>query len=117
MAKTTKAQFDLFCSEFMHWRERFGCQDIWCDFEHAPMDDAYADIMINYAGKHAVVRFNSKQSHFKLDDDGVKRTAKHEAIHLLISRLEDCAWRRHVSQNEIDSEVEALARRLEDLIV
>lgn len=46
----------------------------------------------------------------------IKQSAKHEAIHLLISRLEKCGRARYVSDSEIYEAGEELVHKLEDLI-
>ena len=46
----------------------------------------------------------------------IKRSAKHEALHLLLQRLEHRAQCRYVAEEEIYEAVEELVFKLEELI-
>jgi len=51
--------------------------------------------------------------HFSTRKQG---SAKHEAIHLLLCRLENNAKWRYISKEEVDEAVEELVVKLEELI-
>ncbi len=64
----------------------------------------------------ATVRLNSSLSAEDKSIRSVKQTAKHEALHLLLFRLEHRAYSRYVLEEEIYETVEGLVFRLEGLI-
>ena len=66
---------------------------------------------------NATVRLNSKLPDKDKPFKDIKKTAKHEALHLLLMRLENCARARYLIEDEIDESIEELVYKLEDLIV
>ena len=85
-------------------------------FKHEALDSSFADIKIGQGDMVATVRLNkqlpTKDKPFK----DVKRSAKHEAIHLLVGRLEQDGRYRYCSEPEIYEATEELVNRLEGLI-
>ena len=83
--KTTKADFNAFKKSFIDWQNKLGLTQYDVCFEHAVLKSLYAQITTNQMGKTATVRLNRDTGTgvvSKPQDD-----AKHEAIHLLLSRL------------------------------
>ena len=64
----------------------------------------------------ATVRLNSELPGKDKPFKDVRTSAKHEAIHLLISRLEKNGRYRYIAENEIYEATEELVIRLEGLI-
>jgi len=106
--------FELFQREFLKWQKLFGVTGYKVYFEEADTEDAYADITVD--GPIATVRLNNKLSEEGKWVIDVKQSAKHEAIHLLIQRLEQNARYRYSTSGEITEAAEELVYRLEELI-
>jgi len=107
--------FELFKSEFKKWQVKFGLTGYKAYFKHEPIDGAFANIEVNQERMIATVTLNSDLAENKSFKD-IKRTAKHEALHLLIHRLESRGRERYVSPPEIYEASEELVFKLEDLI-
>jgi len=108
--------FELFQSEFNKWQNRFGLTGYKVYFIYEPIDSAFADIKINQGGMVATVRLNSELPDKDKPHEDIKRSAKHEALHLLVGRLEQNARFRYSSENEIYEATEELVFKLEKLI-
>ena len=78
------------------------------------LGDTFANITVNQNSMVATVRLNSDDKNNP--DKDVKQSAKHEAIHLLLWRLEDRANSRYILDSELCETVEELVRRLEWVI-
>lgn len=110
------AEFELFQKEFKRWQQKFGLTGYQVYFKYEPMDDAYADIIINQGSMVVTARLNSKLSDTAAPHRDVRKSAKHEALHLLVGRLEQDGRYRFSSANEIYEASEELVVRLEGLI-
>ena len=110
------SDFELFQQEFKKWQQKFGLTGYRVYFKHEKIDGCFAGIKINQGDMVVTVRLN-KHLHAdnKLFKD-VKGSAKHEAIHLLVSRLEQDGHYRYCSKPEIYEATEELVNRLEGLI-
>lgn len=117
MKKTSKADFNKFKREFMYWVDVFGLKGYKIYFHHEPLNSSYADIDTDEAGKLADVRYNSLLTdHKKKKSFGPESVAKHEAIHLLLSRLFYLGVQRYTASGEIANEEEKLVRILEKVL-
>ena len=108
--------FDLFQVEFKKWQYRFGLTGYKVYFKYEPIDSSFADININQGEMVATVRLSSKLPDKNKPHKDVRRSAKHEALHLLVGRLENNGRYRYCSENEIYEATEELVFRLEELI-
>jgi len=106
--------FKLFQEEFEKWQERFGLTGYKVYFKYEPLDDSFASISVNQEGMIATVTLNSLDRKNPLKE--IKRSAKHEALHLLLARLERRAKSRFANEDEIYELVEELTNKLECLI-
>ena len=106
--------FSTFKKYFKKYQQLFGLTGYKVYFKHEPLDGCYADITVDE--RVATVRLNnslpSKHDPFR----DVKQSAKHEAIHLLIHRLQHLARCRYLFVDDIDEATEELVFKLEDLI-
>lgn len=109
--------FELFQNEFKKWQERFGLTGYKVYFKAEPLDNSFANICIDQEKMTATVCFNTKLPDKDKPYQDIKRDAKHEAIHLLIGRLEMNGRFRYVSSGEIYEATEELVNRLENLIL
>jgi hypothetical protein len=108
--------FELFQSEFKKWQVKFGLTGYQVYFKYEPFDDGFADMQINQTAMVVTVRLSSKLPDKDKPYKDIKRTAKHEAIHLLVGRLEQNGRYRYSSSDEIYEATEELVVKLEDLI-
>ena len=108
--------FELFQSEFKKWQKKFGLIGYKVHFKHEEIDGSFADIKIIQGDMVAIVRLNSKLNDISKPHKNVRLSAKHEALHLLVARLEQDGRYRYSSENEIYEATEELVHRLEDLI-
>jgi len=109
--------FKLFQSEFKKWQQRFGLTGYKVYFKHEPIEDSFANISISQGVMAATVRLSSEVSDKDKPHEDIKRSAKHEALHLLVGRLEQNGRWRYSSENEIYEATEELVFKLEDLII
>lgn len=115
--KITTKQFDEFKKCFLKYYEKFGLQEYRILFQHKQLSSSVAEIVVYEAGKVATVYLTvelpEETSYYFISPE---IHAKHEAIHLLIMKLSYLAECRYVQPEEVDTESEALVRRLEKLI-
>ena len=88
--KLSKAQaFILFKHEFAKWIVSFGLNHYDIVFKHCKLNNEYAEITVREREtKIADVSLCTSV----VDRQEIIDTAKHEAIHLLLSRLEWCKY-------------------------
>ena len=108
--------FKLFQEEFKKWQQKFGLMGYRVYFKYEPLEESFANITINQTNMGATVRLNSKLPEKDRPHKDIRLTAKHEAIHLLIGRLEENGRYRYSSSNEIYEASEELVLKLEGLI-
>ena len=106
--------FKEFQRYFKAYQEKFGVTGYKVYFKHEPIQGAFADICVTQADMIATVRLNSKPECDTICP--VKTSAKHEAIHLLLQRLEDKALNRFGTYQDIAETVEEIVFKLEELI-
>ena len=111
-----RQDFELFQKEFKKWQDKFGLTGYRVYFKYEPIDSAFADIKINQGEMVVTTRLNSKLPDKDKPHRDIRHSAKHEAIHLLIGRLEQNARWRYSSEAEIYEATEELVFRLEGLI-
>lgn len=114
--KTTIKQFELFKRECEYWIEKFELSSFefrfnWCDIT------AKAQVHLDqvYDGVYSIDF--SKNIDGELNNDYIKRIAKHEMIHCLIGEFSECGYRRFVDKNEFDKLEEKITNKLEKLII
>ncbi len=108
--------FELFQKHFVKYQKLFGLTGYRCYFKHEPLEGRFADIEINAWDKVATVRLNSALPDSNRLFKDTKRTAKHEALHLLTGKLESLARNRYIDPDEIGEAVEDIAHSLEGLV-
>ena len=116
MKKTSKANFNKFKREFLWWMDKLDLNGYEVYFEHQPIKGSYATITINESGKVATVTYSSLMEKIDYDSDDPERSAKHEAIHLLIHRLQFLGRERFVGSEEMEHETERITRVLEKIL-
>jgi hypothetical protein len=113
MAKHIQPEFKTFQKEFKKYQNILGLNGYRIYFFHEPLENSFADITVDNPRMCASVRLASNCDH---KERHVKHSAKHEALHLLISRLQDKAFSRYVREEEIMEADEEIVMKLEELI-
>ena len=114
--RTTKAEYARFKKAFIAWQRRLGLMEWQVYFAHAPIRDAYGDITADHLGGCATVRMAAEIAEEAAADFDPERTAKHEALELLVSPMEWLARSRAVMEEDIERETHRLVRRLEHVL-
>lgn len=104
--------FEEFQKYFRKYQQLFGLTGYKLYFTHEAFDGSFAEITVKNADRVALVRLNKTQGEFR----NIKDSAKHEALHLLLSTLEEKAINRYITTYDINDEIEELVRKLEGLI-
>ena len=116
MKVKTNGDFARFQKYFEKYKSKFGVTGYKTYFKHEPLDTGFASITIDQDNMVATVKLNNNLSY----EDGlfhnVKRSAKHEALHLLVGRLECLAGNRYCRHSEIYEATEEIVFKLEELI-
>ena len=94
----------------------FGLSSYKVYFKYEPNDGYFASLAVNQGNVVATARLNSKLPDKDKPHKDVKGSAKHEALHLLIARLEHNGRHRYISDDEMYEATEELVHKLEDLI-
>ena len=108
--------FRLFQTTFKKYQQLFGLTGYKIYFKHEALEGAFANITIIQSGMVATARLNKDLNEDTRCLCKVEDNAKHEALHLLVYRLEDVARMRYVREGEIDEAAEELVRKLEQAI-
>lgn len=108
----TKRQFNSFKRVFKAEQRRLNLQEFTVEFRLKKLSDCWACIDPDAEGCVAVVEVNDT----KWDDEMIRTTAKHEAIHLMFSRLMMLASRRFTDEESLRNEEERLVAQLEKLL-
>ncbi len=115
--KVSKAYFDRFKKAFTYWQERLGLTQYRVSFTHKYHPDDYAEITIQQLGKCATVLLTTELTGPSADSKlSPEDHAKHEAIHLLLSRLTWLGMSRYIEQQDLAEEEEAIVVRLEKVL-
>lgn len=108
--------FEDFQRYFKEYQKLFGLTGYKVYFKHEPIDSGFADITIDLGEMVATARLNSKVPNKDKPFEHIKLSAKHEALHLLLGRLEKNARYRFATGEEIYEATEELIFKLEELI-
>lgn len=110
------SDFERFKKYFLEYQKLLGLGGYKIYFKHEPIDESFANITVDQGNMVATVRLNSvllsKDKPFR----DIKQSAKHEALHLLLMRLEQLAKYRYVQAEEIYEATEELVHKLEEFI-
>lgn len=115
--KVTKADFERFKKEFMRLVDVLGLKGYRYVFYQKRLNNSYATLDINENGKSVCANLTNEIP--KSEGQGwisPEAQAKHEAIHLLIFRLEYLGMQRYITPVEFDEGAEAIVRVLEKVL-
>ena len=113
--KTSKAYFNRFKTEFLRWQKELGLTQYRIVFCHEKLEKDTSKILMGQMEKYAKVSLSTELSKTEFDE-GPESHAKHEAIHLLISRLAWLGDCRYLEQHDLDEECEAVVVRLDKVL-
>ncbi len=117
MKKTSKAEFNRFKKEFLRWMEILSIKGFKPYFFHEPLDGCYASITVNESGRACNVSYALELSETDAEHiDGPESHARHEAIHLFLSKIRYLGEERFTASDEIKNEEERLVRVLEKVL-
>ncbi len=108
--------FELFQKTFTKYQKLFGLTGYKVYFKHEPIENCFAQITVAQTDMVATVRLNSDLPDKDEPHKDIKQSAKHEALHLLVMRLEINAEARYSTSAEIYEATEELIVKLEGLI-
>ncbi len=108
--------FVRFQKHFKYYQKLFGLTGYKVYFKYEELDSGFASININQGGMVATVKLNSKLPDKDKPFKHIRMSAKHEALHLLVGRLEQNGRYRYTAENEIYEASEELVYKLEELI-
>lgn len=117
--KTTKKEFELFVSESKKWINKIELNNWSLYFSHKEIgENVYSEIRRDLDGYTATIYMNTEFEMTGIDDitQAIKDTAKHEIMHLLVSRLSLVGKNRFVSGDELYQAEEELVTKLEKLL-
>ena len=108
--------FELFQSEFKKWQKLLGLTNYKVYFKYEELEETFASISVNLKDMVATVCLNSILPDKDKAHKDIMGSARHEAIHLLLSKLEREASSRFTLEEDIYEEVEGIVHRLEELL-
>jgi len=108
--------FTEFQKWFKHYQKLFGLTGYKHYFKYESLDGCFADITVDLTNMVATIRLNTQITGKHTPPRNIKDMAKHEAIHLLVSRLEENGRSRYATSAEIYESTEELVYKLENLI-
>lgn len=114
--KTTKKDFELFKKECRKWIKVFGLKDWEINFEHVPVQSGIGEHIFDSNNRWAYIKLATDWGNTEISSCEVKRTAFHETVELWLGRIRILAKIRYVREDEIDEEIHALVRTLENVI-
>ncbi len=109
-------EFDEFKKTFVKYQIAFGLIGYQVYFRYKPIESSFAQIKTDQESMVASVTLNSRLPADIKQFQDIRKSAKHEAIHLLIERLESLARSRYTGSLDIYEAVEELVVKLESLI-
>lgn len=101
---------------FRQYQRLFGLTGWTVYFKYEPLETAFACIDPDLSCMVATVRLSSKLPGKDEPHKDIKRSAKHEALHLLLTRLESNGRARYITSEEIYESTEELVNKLGKLI-
>ena len=94
-----------------------GLKDWNISFSLEKLDkDSLANMSSECIGRCAVIRLAADRPKDCMDESDIRRSARHEVIHLLLSDLDFIARCRYAQESEVDTANESIVRRLERIL-
>ena len=116
MAKTTARDFSIFKKAFMHWYHKFGLNSWKIYFMHEYKEGLAASCYSNPTGCVATITLSTDWEDNAVTGEELWKTARHEALELVLARLVCDAEYRFVSQDDITESSHIAIRTLESVL-
>ncbi len=113
MPKKKAKDLEDFKRYFTGYQRLFGLTGYKVYFDMKTLPDAFAQIMIDESNHVATVFLSDHECQGR----DIRQSAKHEALHLLLHRLEYAGMCRHSTAEDIYQASEELVFKLEELIL
>jgi len=111
---TTKKHFEIFRKECQKWVKIFNLSNWQVYYEHKVIEgdaECYARLNANLYGYVALIQLNKCWKGVPTNK-GLKKSARHEIVHLLLARLGELAKSRYISGTELIEAEEEVVNRL-----
>lgn len=115
----TQKQYDLFKSECEKWIKVFELSSFEIRFFWEKLDDNLAEVRTGQVSKGIIEVYFTKELKDNIDyidDNYIKMTAKHEAIHCLVAEITEAGWDRFTTKDELIKLEEKLVNKLIKII-
>ena len=114
--KTTKKDFELFESECWKWIDFFGLKawDIVIEHESAKGNRATCSYFVT--NRSIVLNLATEFETDPITSERIKQDAFHEVCEILLCNIRTLAETRFIHKDEIDEEVHAIIRTLENVL-
>jgi hypothetical protein len=109
--RTTKKDFEAFKAEFIRWQDLLGLKDWRVRFHHERLENGVAACVCPDCESRLVGVFYGF-----ICDHAPEEAARHEALELLMSDMEEVARARYIRPDDVVEARHAVIRRLENLI-
>lgn len=116
--KTTKKHFLIFKKEVLKFIDRFELNNWEICFGLTTKTDILSSLAIRLSGYIATFFLceNWDNRVMPLTEENVRKTAKHEVIHLLLARLAVNGAERFITPDQLTEAEEEVVRKLESII-
>lgn len=109
-------EFEVFQSTFIKYQNLLGLTGYKVYFKYEVLDSCFANIMINQEDMVVTVVLNKRVMAKDKLHRNIQNIAKHEALHLLMGRLDSLAKYRYATSVDIYEANEEIVHKLEELI-
>lgn len=116
MNKITNKHFELFKKEHNKHLQKLGLLGWITYFKFEESNRGYAHTDINFLGRVAVITLSTNWENREPTNDSITKCAKHEANHLLLTRLSSYAEDRFINRENIEEAEEEIVRILDRLL-
>ncbi len=114
--KTTEENFNFFKKCCQKWINQFELNSWDIDYSHNPDKNSISSLRANISSYIARINLSTTWDTTPLDRAHLDMLAKHEVIHLLISRSMSCGKARYLTSDEIEEAEEELTNKLVNII-
>jgi len=118
MIKTTQKHFEIFKKEVRKWVDIFQLNGWQIYFKHKTNKTDFGGLATILKNKVATFFFTQSfdDAVCSFTEEAIKKTARHEVIHLLLARLSCLVSERFVSENEVEEAEEEIVNILVNYI-
>jgi len=115
--KLSNKYLNIFKKECKKWIDILKLDNWEVYYDWQDKEGTFASIYTDLSGYVATIFLTRDwEDLFDHIEEQIKRTAKHEVIHLLLSRLSDNARSRFIAEADLGESEEELVRKLEKII-